>query len=163
MNGEGKKRVGAGWMFSLRRYIIFFVVIAFAITCCMLLFLNTFATVSGVELTREYVESAAKLTAVNIVFLSAAATVIDGVRRKLMVERPVRQIVTAAQKLREGDFTVRIPPIHSIDRADGFDVIADCFNQMAEELSGTETLSRTSSRPRSPSCRTTAPCSSSRI
>ena len=40
----------------------------------------------------------------------------------------------------KGDFSVRIPSLRSADKMSGFDVIADYFNQMAEELSGTETL-----------------------
>ena len=140
MKGELERRRRTVWLFSLRRYVIFFATIAFAITCSMLLFLNTFARTSGIELTREYVESAAKMTALNIALLSAAATVIDGVRRKFMVGRPVRMIAKAADRIMQGDFSVRIPPIRSADKLDGFDIIADCFNKMAKELSGMETL-----------------------
>ena len=39
-----------------------------------------------------------------------------------------------------GDFTARIQPYHGMDTEAGFDVIIDCFNRMAEELSGVETL-----------------------
>ena len=140
MNQDAKRRRRIGWLFSLRRYVIFFVTIAFAITCSMLLFLNTFARTSGIELSREYVESAAQVTALNILLLSAAATVLDGVRRKFMVGRPVRMISRAAERIMQGDFSARVPEIRSIDTADGFDVIADCFNKMAQELSGMETL-----------------------
>ena len=63
MKGGTEQRRRTVWLFSLRRYVIFFATIAFAITCSMLLFLNTFARTSGIELTREYVESAAKMTA----------------------------------------------------------------------------------------------------
>ena len=140
MNQDAKRRRRTGWLFSLRRYVIFFVTITFAITCSMLLFLNTFARTSGIELSREYVESAAQVTALNILLLSAAATVLDGVRRKFMVGRPVRMISRAAERIMQGDFSARVPEIRSIDTADGFDVIADCFNKMAQELSGMETL-----------------------
>lgn len=140
MKGGTEQRRRTVWLFSLRRYVIFFATIAFAITCSMLLFLNTFARTSGIELTREYVESAAKMTALNIALLSAAATVIDGVRSKFMVGRPVRMIARAADRIMQGDFSVRIPPIRSADKLDGFDVIGDCFNKMARELAGMETL-----------------------
>ena len=57
-----------------------------------------------------------------------------------MVKRPVQKIVNAAEQIMKGDYSVRIPPLRSADIMSGFDVIADYFNQMAEELSGTETL-----------------------
>ena len=63
--------------------------------------------------------------------------------------RPVNMIVDAAKRIMQGDFSVRIPKIHSRETSNGFDVIADYFNQMAKELSGTETL-RTDSSQMSP-------------
>ena len=40
----------------------------------------------------------------------------------------------------KGNFSVRIPPIDRGDQKSSFGMIADYFNQMAEELSGIETL-----------------------
>ena len=57
-----------------------------------------------------------------------------------MVDRPVRQIIKAANQIMQGDFSVRIPPLWGIDAVSDFRIIADYFNRMAEELSGTETL-----------------------
>lgn len=136
---ERKKR-GARWLLALWRYLVFFLLMAFVITCCMILFLNRMSRSTGLVLSHGVVEQAAKVTFLNVLLLSLLCTVIDGIRRKIMVDRPVRKIVKAAERMMKGDFSVRIPPIHSIDSADGFGVIADCFNQMAQELSGTETL-----------------------
>lgn len=140
MSGVKKPSRAALWLFSLRRYLIFFLLVAFVTTCCMLLFLNEVTRTTGLELTHDAVEQAAKLTFVNIVVLSLVITAIDGIRRRVMVGRPVRQIIQAAERLMAGDFSVRIPPLHSADPGDGFSVVADYFNLMAEELSGTETL-----------------------
>ena len=140
MNENKKKPPSLSWLFSLQRYFSFFILMAFVISCCMLLFLNELADTTGIELTEEKVEYAAKITFVNILFLSLLCTVIDGIRRKFMVGRPVRQIIRAADQIMKGNFSVRIPPFHSLETADGFDVIADYFNKMAQELSGTETL-----------------------
>ena len=126
--------------FSLRRYIIFFLLMAFVISCCMVLFLNRMTQSAGMALTQEHIEQAAKATFLNVILLSLLCTVIDGIRRRLMVDRPVQKIVDAAEQFMKGDFSVRIPSLHSMDNADGFGIIADYFNQMAEELSGTETL-----------------------
>ena len=129
-----------GWLFALRRYFIFFILMAFSITCCMLLFLNTLMRVTGIELTEEKISYAAQITFVNILFLSLLCTIADGVRRRLTVERPVRRILKAAEQIMEGDFSVRIQPFYGPDSVNEFDVIADYFNKMAQELSGTETL-----------------------
>ena len=140
MSGEEKKKRTARWLFALRRYVTFFIVMAFVITCCMLLFLNTMARETGLELSRAYVEGAAKATFVNVLWLSLLCTVIDDLRRRLTVDRPVKKIVKAAQQMMKGDFSVRIPPMPALDESNGFGEIAEAFNKMAEELSGTETL-----------------------
>ena len=129
-----------GWLFPLRWYFIFFILMAFIITCCMLLFLNTLMRVTGIELTEEKISYAAQITFVNILFLSLLCTIADGVRRRLTVGRPVRRILKAAEQIMEGDFSVRIQPFYGPDSVNEFDVIADYFNKMAQELSGTETL-----------------------
>lgn len=120
-------------------YAVFFLLMAFVITCCMMLFLSTMSRTMGLTLTEESIQTAAKLTFVNVVLLSLLCTVIDAVRRRSVFDRPVRRITDAAEKLMQGDFSVRIPPARG-DREDGLNPIIDCFNAMAEELSGTETL-----------------------
>lgn len=134
MKNTDKKQ---GWLFSVRRYFAFFLLTAFIISCCMILFLNLLADSSGIDFSKEYIEYAAKATFLNVILLSLLFTIIDGIRRKFMVERPVKKIVKAAEQLMKGDFSVRIPPFSS---ASDFNVIADYFNKMAQELSGVETL-----------------------
>lgn len=139
MDSENSKKKQR-WLFFIRRYFTFFLLMAFIISCCMILFLNMVARSTGVEPAQEHIEKAAKLTFLNVILLSLICTVIDGIRRKFMVERPVKKIINAAEQIMKGDFSVRIPPIYSIDNAGDFDLIADYFNKMAEELSGIETL-----------------------
>ena len=126
---------------SLRRYCVGFLFIAFVITCCMTLFLRSMMAAAGIStLPEEIIQVAAKLTFANVVLLSLLFTAIDEIRRKVRVNRPVRQITQAAEKIVQGDFSVRIPPVRGIAAEDGFNQIIDCFNQMTEELSGMETL-----------------------
>ena len=122
------------FLFSLRSYTAFFLLMSFVITCCMLLFLNMLAGSMEITYTERGVRLAAVVTFVNVIFLSLLCTVIDGVRRKFMVERPVRRIVEGASRLMQGDFSARIEPFHGIDDRAGFDTIIDYFNRMAEEL-----------------------------
>lgn len=139
MSGEKKAR-GVRWLLALRRYLLFFLLMAFVISCCMTLFLNMMSRTTGLTLTQVHIEQAAKVTFLNVLLLSLLCTVIDGIRRKIMVDRPVWKITSAAERIMKGDFSVRIPPIHIIDSADGFGTIAECLNKMAQELAGMETL-----------------------
>ncbi len=127
-------------LLSLYHYFCFFLLMAFLITCCMLLFLDTMSDSMGIEFTRENIKIAAGLTFGNVVLLSAICTVIDALRRKFTIDRPVKEIVAAAEKIAKGDYSVRIPRIHSINRADGLEEIVDCYNKMAEELCGIEMM-----------------------
>ncbi len=133
---NGAKRL----LLSLYHYVCFFLLMAFLITCCMLLFLSTMSKTMGIEINGANVRSAALLTFGNVVFLSLLCTVIDALRRRIMVDRPVRKIVRAAEQIAKGNYSVRIEPLGSFNRADGLDEVAECFNKMAEELSGVQTL-----------------------
>ena len=125
---------------ALNHYAVIFLFIAFVISCCMMLFVSTLTESLGVTLTEENLSAAAKITFINVVLLSLLFTAADGLRRKLMVDRPIRTITEAGQKIAQGDFSVRIPPVRSAHAKANFNEIIDCFNRMAEELSGVETL-----------------------
>ena len=125
---------------SIRNYITFFIVVAFAVTCCMMLFLSTLADTMGIAFTSENLTTAAKLTFGNVLLITFIFASFDFLRRKLTVERPVRKITEATERIMQGDFSVRIPPIRDFSGETGFNQIAMAINQMAEELSGTETL-----------------------
>lgn len=129
-------------LFSARRFCIFFLLMCFVITCCMLLFLGQVQRDMGLEaeLPRAVIEQAAKYTFANILLLSLLCTILDEIWRRFTVGRPVRRIVRGAERIMRGDFSVRIQPIHSADSLDGFDTIIGSFNRMAQELSGIETL-----------------------
>lgn len=140
MSRKNRVRQRKRLLVALRRYIIFFLLIAFVITCCMLLFLYTMQTSVEISFTEKGIRGAAILTMGNVLLLSLLCTVIDAVRRRFMVERPVRQIVMGADKLMRGDLSARIEPLHSAVGEEGFDIIIDYFNRMAKELEGLETL-----------------------
>ena len=124
----------------VNHFAVFFLLFGFLLTCCMMLFVSTMVDTMELTLTSDHIQLAAKLTFINVVFLSLVCAVIDLIRREITVDRKVKRITEAAQKIMQGDFSVRIPPLHKGGNADGFHEIADCFNSMAEELAGTETL-----------------------
>lgn len=121
-------------------YFIFFVVVAFVITCCMLLFVSTLSTTMDITFTSENISAAAKLTFANVVLFSVLFGIIDAIRRKFTVDRPVKRIVEASEKIMQGDFSVRLKPQSRFASDDKFNEVIECFNKMAEELSGVETL-----------------------
>lgn len=126
--------------YALRRYMLFFGLMSFVVTCCMLLFLKTMQVSMGVTLDKEAVELAAKLTFGNVVLISLICTVIDALRRWLIITRPVRQITNAAEKIMAGDLSARIEPVKGVSPQEELNIVIDYFNRMAEELSGIETL-----------------------
>ena len=124
----------------VRNYFLFFLLTAFIVTCCMSIFLRTLSDTMGITLTEENISAAAKLTFGNVILLTFLFTLIDTIRRRLTVDRPVRQITQAAEQLMQGDFSVRIPVLSGIASEKNFNQIISCFNRMAEELSSIETL-----------------------
>lgn len=124
----------------LNHWIIFFLLTAFAITCCIMLFSSTLSGTLNIDFTAENISSAAKRTFVNVILISLLFTAIDSLRRYFFTQRPVQKIIDAAQKIAQGDFTIRLEPLRYHLDGNGLNQIIDCINQMAEELSGTETL-----------------------
>ena len=124
---------------AVSNYAVFFLLVAFAVTCCMLLFVTTLAKSMGLVFTPENVSAAAKLTFGNVVLLTLIFSTIDYIRRKNMVEKPVRRITEATGKIMQGDFSVQIEPLHGMG-TDGFNQVIDAVNRMVKELAGTETL-----------------------
>ncbi len=122
------------WLLSVWSFIVFFAISAFVVTCCFYLFF------AGVDVPKEIIRRRSGITFLNVILLSALITLIDAVKRKFTVERPVKRILKASKKITEGDFSVRIEPVHNFDGSNEFDMIIENFNKMAEELSGTETL-----------------------
>lgn len=124
----------------INNYFIFFMLVAFVITCCTMLFVSILSDTMNITLTNENINMAARLTFLNVVIISLIFCIIDGIRRKLTVERPVKHITEAAEKIIEGDFSVRIESQRKLGSDDTFNRIIDCFNKMAEELGSVETL-----------------------
>lgn len=82
----------------------------------------------------------AVLILILVVILSTVITLIDFVRRKIMVDRPVRKILSATGRIAKGDFSVRLVPNHPYDKYDEFDVIMEDINTLAQELGKNEVL-----------------------
>ena len=125
---------------AVNNYAVFFLIVAFVVSCCMMLFVTVLADSMGLVFTKENIADAAKLTFGNVILITLISGTIDYIRRKRMVDRPVKIILEAAERVMQGDFTVRIAPVKEFAGETGFNQIIDCFNKMTAELAGTETL-----------------------
>lgn len=134
-----KKTTLRGILGGLSSFLLFFMTVGFIVSCCMMLFISIFADTMGLTLTSDNVSDAAKVTFLNVILITLLFKFADYIRRKIMVERPTKIITDATEKITSGDFSVRISPMHGLGM-EGFDKIAMAINQMAQELSGVETL-----------------------
>ena len=125
---------------SLNRFVLVFLLVSFVLTCCMMLFLNSMSATLGITFTKENVSYAAKNTFGNVIFLSFLFTALDFIRRRITVDRPVKRINAAAQRMIQGDFSVRIKPVFPFDGDDRFNEIIACFNKIAQELESNQSL-----------------------
>lgn len=91
----------------------------------------------NIELGESNIEAAAKITMLNVLLLTFLITLCDYIRRKIMIDRPVKKIQDGLKELMEGDFSARISVQNNAHK---FGEISDSINLLASELSGVETL-----------------------
>ena len=125
---------------AINNYVVFFLLVSFMVSCCMMLFVTVLADTMGLTFTRDNITTAAKLTFGNVLLITFFSATIDYIRRKQMVDRPVKQIMEALDQVMQGDFTVRIAPVKEFAGETGFNEIIKAINKMTAELQGTETL-----------------------
>lgn len=127
-------------LFGINNLCVFFLLAAFVVSCCTMLFVTTLSHTLDVTFTEENISAAAKLTFGNVLLISLLFAAIDAARRRLMVDRPTKRITDAGEKITNGDFSVRIEPLSDSYAYESFNQIIACFNKMAEELGSVETL-----------------------
>ncbi len=128
-----KRRGSARGRYWLTGAILFFVLIALIIQIAVMLF----DYIDGRTQNKGII---AVLMLVVILLLSAICTLIDVVRRRIMVDKPVERILTATERIAEGDFTTRLELKHPYGKYDQYDLIMENLNIMAAELQKTEVL-----------------------
>ena len=132
---SGKKSPGRSVASFFLHFFSFFALIAFVVTCSVLLFL------SGIEFTSDEIRAIAPVVFFNVILLSLLFVVIDFLRRRSTVHRPVKKIQRALERLGHGDFSARVEfSSLEIGSVSAFSEIAESINLLAEELSGLETL-----------------------
>ncbi len=128
---DGEKKILRS---AIRHFVVFFILIAFVVTCNFLLFLGS------MDLKEEQVRAYAPRTFWNIILLTIIFCVLDSIRRLCTVSRPVKRITDGIEIIMSGNFKYRIPFVKGENSGNEFDVIIKGLNHLAEELSGVETL-----------------------
>jgi len=124
---------------AVNNYVVFFLMVGFAVTCCLMLFVRTLAGSMGLILNAENIAAAAKITFWNVLLITFLFVASDYIRRKITVDRPVKKITDTTERIMQGDFSVRVPSMRGA-AVEGFDRIGSAINQMAAELGSVETL-----------------------
>lgn len=132
-NGKSRKSYRKT-QFSITGYLGFFLMVIFVAVISILLFAYVSDKFNGQN------GIIAIITLANMFILTLIVTIIDIIRRKITVERPVKTILETTERIASGDFSVKSEPRHSLDKYDEYDVILDNINKMAIELSKTEVL-----------------------
>ncbi len=120
-------------------FLLFFLSVGFVVSCCMMLFLNVLSKKMGLIYTPDNIAAAAKITFLNVVMITVLFKTIDFIRRRIMVDKPVKMITDAAEKIMNGDFSARVKHMHG-SGMESFNQVGESINAMAEELSSVETL-----------------------
>lgn len=120
--------------FSLTGAVLFFLTIAGTSSCSIMVFQAVNHSSNG-NLT------AITLAVLGIILISTAiCTIIDIVRRKLMVDLPAKEILDATSQIAKGNFNIKLKIKHKHKAFDEYDKIKENINKMADELKKNEIL-----------------------
>lgn len=120
------------WM--ILRFIVFFVMNAFVISCSFMLFFH------NLDFSEAQIRQSAPVTFFNVILLSLIFLLIDSIRKKYMIERPVRNIIAGLNQIMKGNLDAKIKSLSTIENTNELNTIIDQINKMTEELASVETL-----------------------
>ncbi len=126
-----KKTVASG--VSCMGAIGFFVLVAAIIQTTILVYAYIRERTDNVSLI-------AVLLLIVIVILASLCVIFDWVRRKITVERPIKNILSATEKIAAGDFSTRLEITREYEKYNQYDLIMENLNKMAAELQKNEVL-----------------------
>lgn len=112
-------------------YLIFFLILTLN---------SSLAVVFYSQIANKSKELIAVLILLFIIISSIICTLLDMMRKKIMIERPVAEIVKATKKMAKGDFNIYLVTDHKYGHYSSYDVIKDNLNTLAVELSKNEVL-----------------------
>ncbi len=114
--------------------LLFFITLTFAVATAILIYDYASEVLKGKKFLIALVVFAVILS------LAFLMTVIDVFRRKILVEKPNQEILTATEKISSGDFSVRLQIRKNPNFYNEYDELKDHINVMVEELNKNKIL-----------------------
>lgn len=127
----------SGWrskLLGVLEYLGILFFISFVLTASFVLFFQ------GLDLPEDIIKKSAILTFANALFIAFLVWVIDRLRRKIAIDRPVKRISDGLEGMMGSDFSKRIDTFADPLGSNQYNVIIERINRMADELAGVETL-----------------------
>lgn len=120
-----------GFKYSIIGFFGFLIVTTFNVSVAVLFY-------SKIEYRNEaYI---AWMLIIVIIFNALWCSILDYFRRKIMIEKPLKEILSATKLMSRGNFNIILKPNHTYKAYDEFDKIKIDLNRMASELSKSEIL-----------------------
>lgn len=92
------------------------------------------------EFNKQQIQASAKITFLNVLLLSFIFLVIDIIRTKWIVDRPVKKIISGLNQIIQGDYSIEINTLRSYENGLIFNPIIEHINRMTKELNSVEML-----------------------
>lgn len=129
-----KQNLAESILLHISRFVSFFLVISAVTTVAIMLLLK------GMTLDEAILRHNAPVTFLAVLVMTLAGCALDALRRRIAVERPLRRILSAMERLRKGDYSVRLEVPDRNCGSAGLRQVSIGINALAKELSGVETL-----------------------
>lgn len=120
--------------FSIIGFFLFFITIGLTSTCSIFVYYLANKSSNGNEVVITF------SVLLTILIGSIICSAFDIIRRKKMIDKPVKMILNATEKIALGNFDVKLLPLHEYLKYDEYDLIFENINAMANELSKNEML-----------------------
>lgn len=120
-----------GILFYIYSFVLCFAAVSFIITCSFYLLFEY------IEFTEAQVRDFAPAVFINSLIITVVLMTVDAGRRKLTVDKKVREIQNVLVRLMNGDYTARISLSGTYDT---FDELSESINLLAKELGSVESL-----------------------
>ena len=123
----------------VRRFLLFFIIIAFSVTCSFYLFMDNLQEIISFRFSEEMISHAAKVTFLNVFLLAFIITFVDGLFYYFRIYRPLMKILDFTNRLSSGEFGRLIDNRQGLFGSE-YDLIIDNLNMLSKELASIDSM-----------------------